>query len=63
NTGRWRDREGLSNHLRPGIAKVVLTAQESGAPQQPLPTSLPPRGGRRGAPQPPGNLAVRGASS
>lgn len=26
NTGRWRDREGLSKHLRPGIAKVVLTA-------------------------------------
>lgn len=30
NTGRWRDREGLSNHLRPGIAKVVLTAPGKG---------------------------------
>ncbi|MFJ8229948.1 glyceraldehyde-3-phosphate dehydrogenase [Streptomyces sp. NPDC094448] len=30
NTGRWRDREGLSNHLRPGIAKVVLTAPAKG---------------------------------
>ncbi len=30
NTGRWRDREGLSNHLRPGIAKVVLTAPGQG---------------------------------
>lgn len=26
NTGKWRDREGLSQHLRPGIDKVVLTA-------------------------------------
>ncbi|MFH9729334.1 glyceraldehyde-3-phosphate dehydrogenase [Streptomyces sp. NPDC017260] len=26
NTGKWRDREGLSKHLRPGIDKVVLTA-------------------------------------
>lgn len=26
NTGRWRDRKGLSQHLRPGIDKVVLTA-------------------------------------
>src|SRR5690606_39012550 len=26
NTGKWRDREGLSKHLRPGIAKVILTA-------------------------------------
>lgn len=30
NTGKWRDREGLSNHLRPGIAKVVLTAPGKG---------------------------------
>ncbi|BAJ31792.1 MULTISPECIES: glyceraldehyde-3-phosphate dehydrogenase [Kitasatospora] len=30
NTGRWRDREGLSAHLRPGIAKVVLTAPGKG---------------------------------
>ncbi|MFJ4632347.1 glyceraldehyde-3-phosphate dehydrogenase [Streptomyces sp. NPDC088847] len=26
NTGKWRDRQGLSQHLRPGIDKVVLTA-------------------------------------
>ncbi len=30
NTGIWRDREGLSNHLRPGIAKVLLTAPGKG---------------------------------
>lgn len=30
NTGKWRDREGLSLHLRPGIAKVVLTAPGKG---------------------------------
>ena len=30
NTGRWRDREGLAQHLRPGIAKVVLTAPGRG---------------------------------
>lgn len=30
NTGMWRDREGLSNHLRPGIAKVLLTAPGKG---------------------------------
>lgn len=30
NTGRWRDREGLSQHLRPGVAKVVLTAPGKG---------------------------------
>ncbi|MDG3009683.1 glyceraldehyde-3-phosphate dehydrogenase [Rhodococcus sp. D2-41] len=30
NTGIWRDRDGLSNHLRPGIAKVVLTAPGKG---------------------------------
>ena len=30
NTGKWRDREGLSEHLRPGIAKVVLTAPGKG---------------------------------
>ncbi|MFZ5697913.1 MAG: glyceraldehyde-3-phosphate dehydrogenase [Pseudomonadota bacterium] len=30
NTGNWRDREGLSKHLRPGIAKVILTAPGKG---------------------------------
>ncbi len=30
NTGKWRDREGLSKHLRPGIAKVILTAPGKG---------------------------------
>ncbi|MFJ4688995.1 glyceraldehyde-3-phosphate dehydrogenase [Streptomyces sp. NPDC088789] len=30
NTGKWRDREGLSLHLRPGIEKVVLTAPGKG---------------------------------
>ncbi|MES4908751.1 MULTISPECIES: glyceraldehyde-3-phosphate dehydrogenase [unclassified Streptomyces] len=30
NTGRWRDREGLSQHLQPGIDKVVLTAPGKG---------------------------------
>ncbi|GAA1933997.1 glyceraldehyde-3-phosphate dehydrogenase [Kitasatospora viridis] len=30
NTGRWRDRAGLSKHLVPGIAKVVLTAPGKG---------------------------------
>ncbi|MFC7220194.1 glyceraldehyde-3-phosphate dehydrogenase [Streptomyces polyrhachis] len=30
NTGKWRDREGLSHHLRPGIDKVVLTAPGKG---------------------------------
>jgi len=30
NTGIWRDRDGLSQHLRPGIAKVVLTAPGKG---------------------------------
>ncbi|RAJ86883.1 glyceraldehyde 3-phosphate dehydrogenase [Streptomyces sp. PsTaAH-137] len=30
NTGKWRDREGLSGHLRPGIDKVVLTAPGKG---------------------------------
>ncbi len=30
NTGVWRDREGLENHLRPGIAKVLLTAPGKG---------------------------------
>ncbi|MBI0296002.1 glyceraldehyde-3-phosphate dehydrogenase [Streptomyces sp. PRKS01-29] len=30
NTGKWRDREGLSRHLRPGIDKVVLTAPGKG---------------------------------
>jgi len=26
NTGVWRDKEGLSQHLRPGISRVMLTA-------------------------------------
>ncbi|MFD7234901.1 glyceraldehyde-3-phosphate dehydrogenase [Streptomyces syringium] len=30
NTGKWRDRQGLSQHLRPGIDKVVLTAPGKG---------------------------------
>jgi len=30
NTGKWRDRDGLSKHLRPGIAKVILTAPGKG---------------------------------
>ncbi|WP_442941492.1 glyceraldehyde-3-phosphate dehydrogenase [Nocardia sp. NBC_00403] len=30
NTGKWRDRQGLSQHLCPGIAKVVLTAPGKG---------------------------------
>ncbi|WP_274556216.1 glyceraldehyde-3-phosphate dehydrogenase [Streptomyces spiramyceticus] len=30
NTGKWRDRAGLSKHLRPGIDKVVLTAPGKG---------------------------------
>ncbi|MFJ9365270.1 glyceraldehyde-3-phosphate dehydrogenase [Nocardia sp. NPDC101769] len=30
NTGKWRDRAGLEQHLRPGIAKVVLTAPGKG---------------------------------
>lgn len=30
NTGKWRDRDGLSAHLRPGIAKVLLTAPGKG---------------------------------
>lgn len=30
NTGKWRDREGLSKHLRPGIEKVLLTAPGKG---------------------------------
>ncbi|MBF6177434.1 glyceraldehyde-3-phosphate dehydrogenase [Nocardia otitidiscaviarum] len=30
NTGRWRDRQGLAQHLRSGIAKVLLTAPGKG---------------------------------
>ncbi|MCU1640550.1 MAG: glyceraldehyde-3-phosphate dehydrogenase [Nocardia sp.] len=30
NTGKWRDRQGLEQHLRPGIAKVLLTAPGKG---------------------------------
>ena len=33
NTGKWRDREGLSLHLKaPGVAKVILTAPGKGVP-------------------------------
>ncbi len=30
NTGVWRDRDGLSLHLRPGVAQVMLTAPGKG---------------------------------
>ena len=30
NTGKWRDRDGLARHLRPGISKVLLTAPGKG---------------------------------
>ena len=30
NTGVWRDRKGLEQHLRPGISKVMLTAPAKG---------------------------------
>jgi glyceraldehyde 3-phosphate dehydrogenase len=30
NTGKWRDRAGLEQHLRPGVEKVVLTAPGKG---------------------------------
>ncbi|MBU9764641.1 glyceraldehyde-3-phosphate dehydrogenase [Mycobacterium sp. TNTM28] len=30
NTGKWRDRTGLEQHLRPGIGKVLLTAPGKG---------------------------------
>lgn len=30
NTGVWRDREGLSHHLRPGVKSVLLTAPAKG---------------------------------
>jgi glyceraldehyde 3-phosphate dehydrogenase len=32
NTGVWRDKEGLSRHLRPGVDKVLLTAPGKGVP-------------------------------
>ncbi len=32
NTGVWRDKEGLSGHLRPGIEKVMLTAPGNDIP-------------------------------
>ena len=32
NTGVWRDKEGLSRHLRPGATKVMLTAPGAGVP-------------------------------
>ena len=32
NTGIYRDQDGLSNHLRPGIEKVLLTAPADGVP-------------------------------
>jgi len=30
NSGRWRDRNGLSRHLRPGVSRVALTAPGKG---------------------------------
>jgi len=30
NTGAWRDRDGLNQHLRPGVEKVLLTAPGKG---------------------------------
>ncbi len=30
NTGKWRDRDGLSRHLRPGATQVLLTAPGKG---------------------------------
>lgn len=32
NTGVWRDHEGLSRHLRPGVSQVMLTAPGNGVP-------------------------------
>ena len=32
NTGVWRDKDGLSRHLRPGVDKVLLTAPGKGVP-------------------------------
>ena len=32
NTGVWRDKESLSQHLRPGISQVMLTAPGKGIP-------------------------------
>ncbi|MCR9286422.1 MAG: glyceraldehyde-3-phosphate dehydrogenase [Bacteroidetes bacterium] len=32
NTGVWRDKEGLSIHLRPGVSHVMLTAPGNGVP-------------------------------
>ncbi len=32
NTGVWRDASGLSRHLRPGVAHVILTAPGKGIP-------------------------------
>lgn len=32
NTGAWRDKEGLSEHLRPGVSKVLLTAPSKDLP-------------------------------
>ena len=32
NTGVWRDKEGLSRHLRPGASQVLLTAPGKGIP-------------------------------
>jgi len=32
NTGVWRDKEGLSGHLRPGVSQVMLTAPGKGIP-------------------------------
>ncbi|MEM8908694.1 MAG: glyceraldehyde-3-phosphate dehydrogenase, partial [Bacteroidota bacterium] len=32
NTGVWRDKAGLSRHLRPGVSQVLLTAPGKGVP-------------------------------
>ncbi len=32
NTGVWRDKEGLSGHMRPGVSHVMLTAPGKGVP-------------------------------
>lgn len=32
NTGVWRDKEGLSEHMRPGVSQVLLTAPGKGVP-------------------------------
>ena len=32
NTGAWRDKDGLSQHLRPGVSQVLFTAPAKGIP-------------------------------